>query len=1199
MSKNKIAKLLLALGIGVATVASGVATAGCNPSNNGGSPSGSEQTQKYTVTFDLNGGDGTAPSAKEVEEGGKVTAPNEPSRKNYDFDGWYTAATGGTKWNFGTDVVSEDITLYAHWTEKQQGGEVTPDGTLSVLTEDTLTSFGEGDEIAGVVYEVKAGKKVVLGVPAGTGECYLIAIPADAYTNEGQSNKTFSIKIGANTVVYSNANGWGYPSEDLSEEPVDFSGITTIEVTAEADVTIHIALAPKALFDSEDPGGDTEYEDVTTTVDLSIPLGIFGSGSGNKTTEEYKYNNVVSFEAGVYFDTGVGKADVNNQQKKIYFDLQGVENSITFSCKGGNSATVTLYKVGTDGDTTIKEYGAITTAQEGLTSGTLAAGKYYLKSTGSGRFYDISYTQKLEKSAPTSLKVTSAVTKFLVGTEFVNTNISTALVYANGREDSITTGAAIDASAYKKDVPGTYEIKVSYTASYDGKDVPLEGTCTVYVYGVESLKLSDHSVDAQRITHPVQKLFKTGDTFNSDNLAVTGVCSTPGVTEKENFVLPKANVTATVSAMTAGKQTVTVTAYQKTASYEINVVDLSSAQKDKVIVDSTAANVTTNQSGVLVTKSVNDALQAFVLMGTPADTVKTIEMKAGTYTEKVEVNIPNVHIVAAEGVAANQIIIEYNAMNGIVDPSGTTSYSTDGSATFSIREGATGFYAKGITLQNWYNTNDRYNEAKTITSGTQAVACLVQADKAVFEGVRFSSYHDTLYAQKGRQYYHQCYIEGRTDYIFGDSGVAYFDDCDIMSIGAGTNENNGGYVLATKGVAGMKYGFVFNNCDFTGDDQVRDHSVSIARGWEANMTIAVLNSRISKAFSLEAYGQKTTYPDGAEYTKDLNDRYGKMNADPNPAQLFEYNNTGDGALTQDLINSAKDGVIEKMCTVLTADQAELYTKENIFAANNVPSLFKDEWAGSVEQAVVTIYKGTAEVAKIYDYVGSTLEQAQLTAAMEGKVPDGQKIKGYYTANGGSVEFDLATRLTATVSIYVEYEDYVAPQSVTHTLEVPASGQWSANTQIGSDSFFTVIANNNSKVTKIEGVKQGNSSYTKNDKNLSFTSQFSLTSGGIKSATTGHGIGFTIPEGKTAKVTVYAAAKSDKPTVTLTVYNGGNSQAITDLKIDGQAASALGYLATADNSVTEYSFTINAAGTIGIGGDGGGAYIYGLIVEIIG
>jgi hypothetical protein len=60
------------------------------------------------------------------------------------------------------------------------------------------------------------------------------------------------------------------------------------------------------------------------------------------------------------------------------------------------------------------------------------------------------------------------------------------------------------------------------------------------------------------------------------------------------------------------------------------------------------------------------------------------------------------------------------------------------------------------------------------------------------------------------------------------------------------------------------------------------------------MTVMVMNSEISGHFSKEAYG----------YTEsELNDRYTKMNADPVASQLFEYNNTGDGAITESIENT--------------------------------------------------------------------------------------------------------------------------------------------------------------------------------------------------------------------------------------------------------------------------------------------------------
>lgn len=43
-------------------------------------------------------------------------AVNEPTRKNYRFDGWYTSASGGTEYE-SHDYITSNITLYAHWSQ--------------------------------------------------------------------------------------------------------------------------------------------------------------------------------------------------------------------------------------------------------------------------------------------------------------------------------------------------------------------------------------------------------------------------------------------------------------------------------------------------------------------------------------------------------------------------------------------------------------------------------------------------------------------------------------------------------------------------------------------------------------------------------------------------------------------------------------------------------------------------------------------------------------------------------------------------------------------------------------------------------------------------------------------------------------------------------------------------------------------------
>lgn len=70
----------------------------------------------YTVSFDKNG-HGTAPKAQEVKKGYKVTEPTAPTAEGYTFGGWYKEKAATNAWNFSTDTVTADTTLYAKWTQ--------------------------------------------------------------------------------------------------------------------------------------------------------------------------------------------------------------------------------------------------------------------------------------------------------------------------------------------------------------------------------------------------------------------------------------------------------------------------------------------------------------------------------------------------------------------------------------------------------------------------------------------------------------------------------------------------------------------------------------------------------------------------------------------------------------------------------------------------------------------------------------------------------------------------------------------------------------------------------------------------------------------------------------------------------------------------------------------------------------------------
>ncbi len=71
---------------------------------------------QYTLTFNANGGVCSSTSKTVIKNSTYGTLPT-PTRSGYSFDGWYTAATGGTKITSSTKVtITANQTLYAHWT---------------------------------------------------------------------------------------------------------------------------------------------------------------------------------------------------------------------------------------------------------------------------------------------------------------------------------------------------------------------------------------------------------------------------------------------------------------------------------------------------------------------------------------------------------------------------------------------------------------------------------------------------------------------------------------------------------------------------------------------------------------------------------------------------------------------------------------------------------------------------------------------------------------------------------------------------------------------------------------------------------------------------------------------------------------------------------------------------------------------------
>lgn len=76
--------------------------------------SGGSVSGEYYVFFNTQGGSGIGTQA--VTSGGYATQPKlYPDKDGYVFAGWYKESSGSTEWNFSTDTVTAQTTIYAKW----------------------------------------------------------------------------------------------------------------------------------------------------------------------------------------------------------------------------------------------------------------------------------------------------------------------------------------------------------------------------------------------------------------------------------------------------------------------------------------------------------------------------------------------------------------------------------------------------------------------------------------------------------------------------------------------------------------------------------------------------------------------------------------------------------------------------------------------------------------------------------------------------------------------------------------------------------------------------------------------------------------------------------------------------------------------------------------------------------------------------
>jgi len=167
-------------------------------------------TNTYTVTFN-----GSYIGSQTVEQGGLVIEPTAPTRAGYTFGGWYKESGCINSWDFATDTVTSNVTLYAKWTPLYALRDTGPAGGLIFYVKEGGYSGGwmyleaaPSDQSTGIQWY--NGSYVVtgaIGTAIGTGQANTTAIV------DTQGTGSYAAQL-CNDLEEGGYDDWFLPSKD-------------------------------------------------------------------------------------------------------------------------------------------------------------------------------------------------------------------------------------------------------------------------------------------------------------------------------------------------------------------------------------------------------------------------------------------------------------------------------------------------------------------------------------------------------------------------------------------------------------------------------------------------------------------------------------------------------------------------------------------------------------------------------------------------------------------------------------------------------------------------------------------------------------------------------------------------------------------------------------------------------------------------
>lgn len=255
----------------------------------------------YTVTYDLDGGIGTA--SDKVVNGRTVGRPSNPAKSGYGFAGWYTDEAFSRAYDFDVPVTA-DITLYARYIQltseefvisfdaasahQTYENTTTAGGHVYALPEPEgdgeflgwwISDYNDASKLTAMVQDGQEIKQNVTLFAVWASAAPAVSVNADGVSWTGGSSANYSIVItgpDGNSVLSRNGNGTSvsFNFDDVAE------GDYVVELTVGGNTTTayyrNKALARVSLFSVEDSAIVFNEVDNATEYYLTYTCGTAG-----------------------------------------------------------------------------------------------------------------------------------------------------------------------------------------------------------------------------------------------------------------------------------------------------------------------------------------------------------------------------------------------------------------------------------------------------------------------------------------------------------------------------------------------------------------------------------------------------------------------------------------------------------------------------------------------------------------------------------------------------------------------------------------------------------------------------------------------------------------------------------------------------------------------------------------------------------